>query len=396
MTAPLHYAVLQPGARQHYAVPALLARAGRLAALYIDIHGDHPALRRLAGMGPLPLPALRRLLARRLPADLPPAVVRDAPLLGLALHAFPRLSEAALLARARRQRFAGAQALYSTCVTSDTATFARAGELGLQRVHELFLHPLAGRVLWEESRRFPGLQRPGRGELPASPEQVERFLDLLRRKWAHCERVLVPSPACLEAAVAVGCPAERLRLVPYGIDARWLELPVDPEPGRLLMVGQVGLRKGSADLAAACRLLRRRGVAFRCRVAGPLLADPARPELQGPTYLGPVPRSHMCQEFARADVFVLPSQAEGMALAALEALACGIPVVTTAAAGSPLRHGIEGFLVPERDPQALADRLQQLIDDRALRARLGAAARRRAAEFTWEHYGRRLLAALPG
>ena len=183
--------------------------------------------------------------------------------------------------------------------------------------------------------------------------------------------------------------------MPYGIDARWLELPVAPQPGRLLMVGQVGLRKGSADLAAACRLLRRRGVAFCCRVAGPLLADPARPELQGPTYLGPVPRSQMRQEFARADVFVLPSLAEGMALAALEAMACGIPVVTTAAAGSPVRHGLEGFLVPERDPEALADRLQQLLDDRP-RARLGAAARRRAAEFTWEHYGRRLLAALPG
>jgi len=208
--------------------------------------------------------------------------------------------------------------------------------------------------------------------------------------------VLVPSPVCLEAAVAVGCPPDRLRLVPYGIDASWLELPVAPEPGRLLMVGQVGLRKGSADLAAACRLLHCRGVAYRCRVAGPLLADPACPELQGPIYLGPVPRSQVCHEFARADVFVLPSLAEGMALAALEAMACGIPVVTTAAAGSPVRQGIEGFLVPERDPQALADRVQQLLDDRALRSRLGAAARQRAAEFTWERYGECLLAALPG
>jgi glycosyltransferase involved in cell wall biosynthesis len=60
-----------------------------------------------------------------------------------------------------------------------------------------------------------------------------------------------------------------------------------------------------------------------------------------------------------------------------------------------VRHGVDGFLVPERDPEALADYLQQLLDDRPLRVRLGAAARRRAAEFTWERYSERLLAALP-
>ncbi|MEX1315656.1 MAG: glycosyltransferase [Synechococcaceae cyanobacterium] len=52
--------------------------------------------------------------------------------------------------------------------------------------------------------------------------------------------------------------------------------------------------------------------------------------------------------------------------------------------------------MPERDPETLADRLQELLDDRALRERMGVAARQRAVEFTWEHYGRRLLAALPG
>ena len=113
-----------------------------------------------------------------------------------------------------------------------------------------------------------------------------------------------------------------------------------------------------------------------------------------PTYLGQVPRSQIQEEFCRADLFVLPTLAEGMALVHLEAMACGVPVITTPNCGSVVRDGIDGFIVPIRDAQALADRMQQLLEDRSLRARMGAAARERARDFTWQRYGERLLDAL--
>jgi hypothetical protein len=62
--------------------------------------------------------------------------------------------------------------------------------------------------------------------------------------------------------------------------------------------------------------------------------------------------------------------------------------------GAVVRDGEDGFLVPIRSGQALADRIQQLLDDRPLRDRFGSAARRRAREFTWARYGERLLSAL--
>ena len=95
------------------------------------------------------------------------------------------------------------------------------------------------------------------------------------------------------------------------------------------------------------------------------------------TFAGAVPPSAMPALFARAEVVVLPSRAEGLPLSLLEAMAAGKPSVATAAGGIPelIRHRENGLLVPPEDPQALNAALTELIEDPALRLRLGAAAR---------------------
>lgn len=166
-----------------------------------------------------------------------------------------------------------------------------------------------------------------------------------------------------------------------------------PVRGRILCVGHVRLGKGSHYLAEATRLLKRRGVPCDVRVVGAY--DPAvvsRPEFSGPTYVGQVPRDRVRQEFALADVFALPSLAEGSPMAHVEALACGVPVIATPNCGSQVRDGCEGFIVPIRDADALADRLEQVVSDRALRERMSQAATERARELSWENFGPRLMA----
>jgi len=141
--------------------------------------------------------------------------------------------------------------------------------------------------------------------------------------------------------------------------------------------------------------LRERGVPHETRIVGPF--DPsaiARTEFAGLSYMGQVPRSLVQDEFLSADLFVFPTLAEGFALVHLEALACGVPIITTPNCGSVVRDGVEGFIVPIRDPQAIADRVQQLLQDRALRNRMSAAAKVRAAEFVWERYSERLVEAI--
>jgi glycosyltransferase involved in cell wall biosynthesis len=87
-------------------------------------------------------------------------------------------------------------------------------------------------------------------------------------------------------------------------------------------------------------------------------------------------------------VLVLPSLLEGSALVVLEAMASGLPVVVTPNAGADaVRDGIDGFVVPIRSPEALAARLEQLLDP-DLRQRIGEAGRARSMDYTWEAFHR--------
>jgi glycosyltransferase involved in cell wall biosynthesis len=205
----------------------------------------------------------------------------------------------------------------------------------------------------------------------------------------------VPSEFVRRSVLELGADPKRIATVPYGLDEQWLDQVNEPVPGRVLFVGSVGLRKGSHYLAQASRILERRHVPCEVRVVGPYRPDAvSHPAFTGPTYVGQVPRSRVMDEFRRADVFVLPTLCEGMATVHLEAMACGVPVVTTPNCGSVVRDGVDGFIVPIRDAAAIADKVELLLADRALRERMGASARQRAKEFTWARYGERLISAL--
>jgi glycosyltransferase involved in cell wall biosynthesis len=94
---------------------------------------------------------------------------------------------------------------------------------------------------------------------------------------------------------------------------------------------------------------------------------------------------------ANADVFVFPSLFEGSAVVTYEALACGLPSVVTAESGAVVRDSIEGFLVPARDPETLAIRMETIGRDPQLRSQMARNARARALQFGWRRYSASLL-----
>jgi len=106
-----------------------------------------------------------------------------------------------------------------------------------------------------------------------------------------------------------------------------------------------------------------------------------------------VPKVELLRYYSNASVFVLPSVADAQPLVVLEAMACGLPVIVTENCGSTdfVRDGIDGFVIPIRDVEALKDRLLFLYKDEAKRRQMGDQARTRVQEFTWEQYGRRLI-----
>ena len=130
-------------------------------------------------------------------------------------------------------------------------------------------------------------------------------------------------------------------------------------------------------------------------MVGKLPLENARKQLSECVELtGPVPRAVIHEHYAWADVFLLPSICEGSATVCYEALAAGLPVVTTPNSGSVVRDGVDGFVVPIRDADAIVERLERLASVPNLLEEMSTNALQRAAEFTVEKYGQRLLATL--
>jgi glycosyltransferase involved in cell wall biosynthesis len=100
------------------------------------------------------------------------------------------------------------------------------------------------------------------------------------------------------------------------------------------------------------------------------------------------------EHYTWADVFLLPTVCEGSATVCYEALAAGLPVVTTPNAGSTVRDGVDGFVVPIRDSETLVERLARLAEDPELLAGMSANALARASEFGLANYGERLMRVL--
>jgi glycosyltransferase involved in cell wall biosynthesis len=111
-------------------------------------------------------------------------------------------------------------------------------------------------------------------------------------------------------------------------------------------------------------------------------------------FVGPVPRSEIFAQLDWADVYLLPSLVEGSATSTYEALTAARPVVCTPNCGSVVRDGVEGYIVPIRDVDAIVEKLERLAGDADLRTTMGEAAGRRAAEMDYNAYARGLIAAL--
>ena len=115
--------------------------------------------------------------------------------------------------------------------------------------------------------------------------------------------------------------------------------------------------------------------------------QPLRPYAHLFEHIAHQTRPALAEMYRASDVFVLPTLVEGMGLVVLEAMACGLPVIVTAnGPGDIVRDGIDGFVIPERDEDAVCDRLEHLYRHPELRVEMGRRAAQRAREFDWNAY----------
>lgn len=181
----------------------------------------------------------------------------------------------------------------------------------------------------------------------------------------------------------------KLQLVRCGIDARQFsprETPAPDGPPSILTVGRLEVRKGHAILVEALALIAGEGVHARLTIVG---EGPERRTLtrltaelgiaDRVTLAGAVPHEDISAYLRSADIFCMPSFAEGIPIALMEAMACGLPVIASMIMGIPelVEDGVSGTLVTPGDVSALAAGLRHQLVDRELRERMGAAGRAR-------------------
>lgn len=237
-------------------------------------------------------------------------------------------------------------------------------------------------TLREEAQRQPDWA-------DSMPFQVsDEWIARSRREILSAERIIVPSDYVRDSLIETGADPDRIRLIPYGVATTHFA-PAEPRADgvfRAIYVGQLSQRKGLSYLLEAWRGLA--SADTELVLLGNIVGSGRGLETYRGLYrhVRNVPHAEVANQLRTADVMVFPSLHEGSPLSVLEAMACGLPVIATPNAGTLIRDGHDGFIVPVRDPDAIAEKLAQLRDDTDLRRRMGAAARETALAHDWQRF----------
>ena len=227
--------------------------------------------------------------------------------------------------------------------------------------------------------------------------------EIIRRELAEydaCDAISVPSSAAMRSFVAEGVPAAKLIVNPLGVDTgrfSAVERPGNKVKPQVLFVGTVGIRKGVPDLLRATATLSTLVDVRLCGRVESAFAE-ARKTLPSDhvTFAGPLAAQAIGQAYRQADIFCLPSLEEGFGMAVLEAMASGLPVIVSDQVGAAdlIEDGVNGFIVPVGDPDAISQRIERLATDAELRRSMGDAAAKTAAGLNgWDDYTARALSA---
>jgi glycosyltransferase involved in cell wall biosynthesis len=366
-------AVVQLGARRTYIYARQLEREGLLAYLVTDAAWASGATPIWAKAAVRMLPSLASPFARRTVTEVSPSRVRSslwpnvASLVKRVLHeetAYEWVDEA--LSLPNKVRGLGTASIVVNYHGNGGSFLSYAKSRGAKIVTDFIITPKYLEIEDAERLAFPQWE-PAR----TPPAVIAAYKARMARLVALSDIYLCPAPSVAsDLSTLPGFDATKVRIVPYGASGV-LVRDTKPTPGRVLFAGAAGLRKGLPYLADAATRLKETRPEVAIVVAGEVSTTIRnRHETRNLTFLGKLSAAEMSQEFCRADLFCLPSLAEGSATSIFEALAHGLPVVTTLSSGSVVRDGEDGIIVSERDPGGLASAIDKIVGDRELRSKM--------------------------
>jgi starch synthase len=212
--------------------------------------------------------------------------------------------------------------------------------------------------------------------------------------YQQADAITVPSSVAKRSFVTMGTHESKVHVLPYGVRldqfTRTAEPPTDTF--QALFAGQVSLRKGIPYLLEAFSRLKhpKKHLTVVGSVQDDLRNLLGKLPQENVTFTGSISQKDLARRMSASHLLVLPSVEEGLALVQGQAMACGCPVLATVATGAEdlLTDGVEGFIVADRDVDALTSRMQQVADDPALQRQLSEACLQRVKKLGgWDQYG---------
>jgi len=391
--------MIQDGARLHYATPIALQRVGILEQVFTDWYNKPGSVESVASkLVKLFSPASASRMAQRFASELDAEKVQSCPRMmwDQLRHKHRFNSEVEYFAWMSqrfgrwllRQDLSKSNIIFGF-VRNVSPEFCNAARLrGLKIVTDQIIAPYEFECseMRRQIERFPGWDNEG--------EPNDRMLtDFERQTWAASDRITCASEFVSQQLIACGVAKEKIAVIPYPFDSGSIQ-PTDrrnrPEPMTVGFLGKVGLRKGAPYVFEIARRFDPAKVRFV--MVGPVRINPAILEKHrgAVEVVGPVPRGSVHEWLDRFDVFLLPSTCEGSAGAVSEAMASGLPVITSPNSGSLVRHGVDGYICPYDNVDAMAEYIEQLSQDRQRRHEMGLAGRGSIERWNLDQYGETL------
>lgn len=269
-------------------------------------------------------------------------------------------------------------------------TFQTAKQQGILCLYDLPIpfYRLSQAIQLEEAKRFPELA-PALQAIQEPAWKIERK----EQEVQLADHIFVASSFTQKSLLDIGVKPEKISIIPYGAPIDYIQ--PQPKPDNLfraLFVGRVSPRKGVHYLLEAWQQLQLPDAELL------LVGINEFPEVwiaqyrEIFRYVPSVPHASLNQYYSAANVLVFPSLVEGFGLVLLEAMSCSIPVITTphTAGIDILTDGVEGFIVPIRDVEALKEKLEWCYHHPQELAEMGRAARRKAEQLNWQLYRKKL------
>ena len=230
---------------------------------------------------------------------------------------------------------------------------------------------------------------------PAPPTDP-RFIEKEEAEYDEADAIFVPSTFARQSFLHAGIDPRKVVAIPIGIRLEeFFPVPKRDDTFRVLCVAMLSVRKGIGYLLEAMSQLALPNSEVVLR--GTLLPESRGilSRYEGQFRLQPaLPRARMRDLYSQASVFVLPSIEDGFGQVIVQAMACGIPVITTTNTGGPdvITDGKDGFIVPIRDSRAIAERLEHLYRHPDAREAMGHAALETVRTWNgWERYTNQVL-----